>query len=175
MKCFLNRFCPSLIVIFFLSMTNCTNKPSYETCGDKSICSISPAAENAPESVKKLRTEVAGKWKLADLQTENTALKTKQSFNNLRFSMCISYNGGIQFFRNGQDYVCDYCYELKSTNDTLTINIDEANLSAFCKQQFQTSAITIRNDSMILFRRDSTVEKRIVYRRTDDNWNYKIN
>ena len=118
-------------------------------------------------------TEVAGKWKLADLQTENTALKTKQSFNNLRFSMCVSYNGGIQFFRNGQDYVCDYCYELKSTNDTLTINIDEANLSAFCKQQLQTSAITIRNDSMILFRRDSFIVKNVIYKRMNEDGSFK--
>lgn len=167
----LKTLLPSVCAII-LMLSACSETPKYETCGGQPTCPP-PADDKAPESIKKLRQDIAGKWKLASLATRDTIHKTEQNYNNLRASMCISYDGGIQFLRDYTELVCTYCYELQNTNDTLNIKLDESGLSKFCKEQFQSGAITIRNDSLIVARRDSFIVKKIIYKRMNDDGTFK--
>jgi hypothetical protein len=163
-----------LMTLLVLSIAACNNA-QFENCGEQATCAMPPVADKASEAVKKLRDDVAGKWKLYSMDIENTILKTKSSGSNLRFSMCISHNGGIVFYRNLQEPVCQFCYEVKNAGDTLKLSIDDSGLSPFCVQQLQTSQITITGNEMSLFRQDSFITKKIVYKRADDNWNFKTN
>jgi hypothetical protein len=172
----LNRIIiPSILMtLLVLSIAACGGS-KFENCNEQASCALPPIADNASDAVKKLRDNVAGKWKLYSMDIENTFHKTKSSPTNLRFSMCVSHTGGIVFYRNNQEPVCQFCYEVKNAGDTLKLSIDNSGLSEFCLQQLQTSQITITGNEMSLFRQDSFITKKIVYKRTDDNWNYKTN
>lgn len=161
-----------LIIILFTGLIACDEASKYESCGGQPVCPP-PIDDKAPESVKKLRADFAGKWKFVSMDTRDTFHKTEQKYNTQKSSMCISYDGGIQYLRNYTDLVCVYCYELQNSGDTLKLKLDEAGLSKYCLEQFQSSDIIIRNDSMILFRRDSFIVKNIVYKRTNDDGTFK--
>lgn len=158
--------------IVAVAFAACTETPTYETCGGQPSCPP-PTDEKSSESLKKLRQEIAGKWKFASLDTRDTIHKTSRIYNTEKASLCISYDGGIQFFRNYTDLLCTYCYELTSSGDTLKVKIDESGLSKYCKEQLQSSTITIRNDSMILFRRDSFIVKNVIYKRMNEDGSFK--
>jgi hypothetical protein len=164
----------TLIAFAALSMTACGG-PSFDNCAGQASCALPPIADNASAAVKKTRDDVAGKWKLYSMDIENTFHKTKSSPTNLRFSMCVSHEGGIIFYRNNQEPVCQFCYEVKNAGDTLKLSIDNSGLSEFCLQQLQTSQITINGNELSFFRQDSFITKKIVYKRTDENWAYKTN
>ncbi|NJN35191.1 MAG: hypothetical protein HC817_14010 [Saprospiraceae bacterium] len=163
-----------LCVTTFLFMA-CESKTTYETCVAQSTCGVPPLPENANEALKKLNAAVAGKWKLASYEAENTFLKTSNKPLNVRQSMCVSFNGDVLFYRNNQELVCQYCYQLESAGDSTVIKVDETGLSAYCKEMLQTSSIVVRNDSMLLFRRDSIIDKKLTYKRTNNDWTYKAN
>jgi hypothetical protein len=163
-----------LMTLVALTMVACGG-PSFDNCAGQASCALPPVADNASAAVKKLRDDAAGKWKLYSMDIENTFHKTKSSPTNLRFSMCVSHEGGIIFYRNNQEPVCQFCYEVKNAGDTLKLSIDNSGLSEFCLQQLQTSQITINGNEMSLFRQDSFITKKIVYKRTDENWAYKTN
>jgi hypothetical protein len=164
----------TLIAFAAFSMTACGG-PSFDNCAGQASCALPPIADNASAAVKKTRDDVAGKWKLFSMDIENTFHKTKSSPTNLRFSMCVSHEGGIIFYRNNQEPVCQFCYEVKNAGDTLKLSIDNSGLSEFCLQQLQTSQITINGNELSFFRQDSFITKKIVYKRTDENWAYKTN
>jgi hypothetical protein len=164
-----------LMTLLVISIAACGGGSKFETCNEQASCALPPIADNASESVKKMRDDVAGKWKLYSMDIENTALKTKSNGTNLRFSMCVSHTGGIIFYRNSQEPVCQFCYEVQNAGDTLKLNIDNSGLSEFCLQQLQSSQIAINGNEMTLLRQDSIITKKIIYRRTDDNWNFKAN
>jgi hypothetical protein len=163
-----------LMTLVALTMVACGG-PSFDNCAGQASCALPPIADNASAAVKKTRDDAAGKWKLYSMDIDNTILKTKSNPTNLRFSMCVSHEGGIIFYRNNQEPVCQFCYEVKNAGDTLKLSIDNSGLSEFCLQQLQTSQITIVGNEMSLFRQDSFITKKIVYKRTDENWAYKTN
>jgi hypothetical protein len=172
----LNRILtPSVLMcIFALSITSCGGS-KFEDCAGQASCALPPVADNASAAVKKMRDDVAGKWKLYSMDIENTFHKTKSNPTNLRFSMCVSHNGGIIFYRNNQEPVCQFCYEVQNAGDTLKLSIDNSGLSEFCLQQLQSSQIAINGNELTLMRQDSFITKKIVYKRTDDNWAFKTN
>ena len=167
-----NHIYCSIIAIIF-AFISCTETPKFETCGGQPTCPP-PTDEKASDNIKKMRQDIAGKWKFASLTSRDTAHKTEQNYNALRASMCVSYDGGIQFLRDYTELVCVYCYELQSANDTINIKLDETGLSKYCKEQFQSGAIVIRNDSMIVARRDSFIVKSIIYKRMNDDGTFKV-
>ncbi len=169
-KLFFGIFCA--FTSFFMA---CESKPKYETCVAQSTCGVPPLPDNASETLKKLNADVAGKWKLASYEAENTFLKTANKPLNVRQSMCVGYNGDVLFYRNNQELVCQYCYQLESAGDSSVIKVDETGLSPYCKEMLQTSRIVVRNDSMVLFRRDSIIDKKLTYKRTNDDWTNKAN
>ena len=166
---------PSVLMTLLVLTIAACNEQKFEKCAEQASCALPPIADNAPEPVKKLRDNAAGKWKLYSMDIDNTFHKTKSNPTNLRFSMCVAHQGGIIFYRNSQEPVCQYCYEIKNAGDTLNLSIDEAGLSEFCKQQLQTSTITITGNEMNLIRQDSFIVKKIIYKKTDDNWNFIVN
>jgi hypothetical protein len=159
-----------LSVILFL--TSCDNK-NYETCGGQPTCP--PFEEKAGPDIQKLRADAAGKWKIAAVETRDTIHKTEKTYNTLRYGLCVSYNGGILLYKDYKDVVCTYCFDLKKEGDTHRLALDEGVANTFCVEALQSSDIIVRNDSMILFRRDSFVTKRIIYRRANDDWSFKLN
>lgn len=162
---------PSVVAVV-LMLSACSETPKYETCGGQPVCPP-PSDDKASDNVKKLRQDLAGKWKFASLATRDTIHKTEQNYTNLRTAMCISYEGGIQFLRDYKELVCTYCYELNSNKDTLNIKVEASPASKFCQEQFQSGAIIVRNDSLILSRRDSFIVKEIIYKRTNDDGTFK--
>ena len=158
-----------LMVLFFAA---CENSVAHETCGGQPVCPP-PADDKSPENIKKLRTDIAGKWKFVSLFSRDTFHKTEQKYTTQKSSLCVSYDGGIQFFRDYTDFVCAFCYELQSSGDTLRLKIDETGLSKYCTEQLQTGDVTVRNDSLIIIRRDSFILKNIVYKRMNDDGSFK--
>lgn len=160
------------VLAVIVALAACTETANYETCGGQPSCPP-PTEDNASESLKKMRQEIAGKWKFASLDTRDTIHNTSQIYNLEKASMCISYNGGIQFLRNYTDLVCTFCYELTGSDGAIQIKLDESGLSKYCKEQLQTSNIVIRNDSMILNRVDSFIVKKVIYKRTNEDGSFK--
>ncbi len=161
-----------LCLLFVLFLSACESSTSHETCGGQPICPP-PIDGKASEALKKLRTDIAGKWKFVSLFTRDTFHKTEQKYTTQKSSLCVSYDGGIQFFRDYTDLVCVFCFELHNSGDTLRIKIDDSGLSKYCSEQLQTGDITIRNDSLILLRRDSFITKNIVYKRMNEDGSFK--
>jgi RNase P subunit RPR2 len=118
---------------------------------------------------------MAGKWKLAAVDTRDTFHKTGQTWTNQRYAICLSYDGGIQLLQNYKEPVCKYCYELKNTGDTLELRLDESGLSPFCLEALQSSVVTVSKDSLVLVRQDSFVIKKSIYRRMNDDGTFKTN
>jgi hypothetical protein len=170
---FAKHFAITTICAFFF-LTAC-NDTQYETCSDQLKCTAPPLDDKASESLKKLRADISGKWKLASIKMVNEILKTDSTYKNIRNSMCISYNGGIAFFKNNQDFVCEYCYALDGGDGAQNLKIDAKTMSPYCEQQLQNSKIVLRNDSLMIERRDSFIVKNIIYKRADDSYNFKAN
>jgi hypothetical protein len=157
-----------------LLLNACSNGVAHETCGGQPTCPP-PLEANASPELTKLRADLSGKWKVSGITTRDTFHKTEQRYPKLRFNMCISYDGGILFFQNGKELVCQYCYTLKNGEDNAQeIVLDETGLSPFCLQQLQSSKVKIAGDSMVLVRRDSFVYKTAVYRRMNDDGTFKV-
>lgn len=162
----------SLILMFFIIA--CESKPAYETCGGQLTC-IPPIEDKASEAQKKLRADLAGKWKLAAVDTRDTFHKTGQTWTNQRYGLCISYDGGILLLQNYKEPICKYCYELKGESENVEMRVEETGLSAFCLESLKSSGVTFSGDSLILLRQDSFVVKKSIYRRMNDDGTFKVN
>jgi hypothetical protein len=164
---------PSLFLCLFIVFLSSCDSKNYETCGGQPACP--PFDEKAAPDIQKLRADIAGKWKLMTIAARDTFHKTEKTYNTQRFGLCISYNGGILLHKDYKDVVCTYCFEFKKEGDKYQLALDESAANTFCAEALQTSEVNIQGDSMILFRRDSFITKRIVYRRTNDDWSLKVN
>ena len=166
-------FCSSvLLFVFIVFISSCNNK-NFETCSGQPTCP--PFAANLTPDIQKLREDIAGKWKFVKVETRDTIHKTGTTYNTQRYGLCISYEGGILYHQNYKEVACTYCYELKTNNDTMRLSLDGGATNTYCSQALQSSDVTIKGDSMVLFRRDSFVTKRTVFKRANDDWSFKAN
>jgi hypothetical protein len=154
--------------LFFVA---CESSPKFETCGGQPVCP-SPTDANAPEDLKKLRENVAGKWKLVSINTIDTVRKTTAAYTSLDRGVCLSYDGGVQYFREDRVLSCQLCYELSKGADKFEIKANHSNQNKFCLESFQSGEIQYAGDSLVMINRDSFVIKRAVYRRMDDNGHF---
>lgn len=161
----------AIAALFFVA---CQSSPKFETCGNQPVCAP-PIDANAPEDLKKLRESVSGKWKLVRIATLDTVRKTTANYTSLDRSLCIGYEGNVQYFREKQTLSCALCYELSKGADKFEIKADHATDNKFCKESFQSGEIQCVGDSLVMINRDSFVVKRAVYRRMDDKGNFKAN
>ena len=161
----------ALAVLFFVA---CKSGPTFETCGNQPVC-VPPTAANAPADLKKLRESVAGKWKLVKITTVDTVRKTTADYTSLDRSVCIGYEGSVQYFREDRKLSCALCYELSKGTDKFEIKADHTTDNKFCKESFQSGEIQCVGDSLVMVNRDSFVIKRALYRRMDENGNFKAN
>lgn len=161
----------AVAALFFVA---CTSGPTFENCGNQPVCAP-PTDANAPEDLKKLRESVAGKWKLVRINTLDTVRKTTAAYTSLDRSLCIGYEGNVQYFREARTLSCALCYELSKGVDKFEIKADHATDNKFCKESFQSGEIQCVGDSLVMINRDSFVVKRAVYRRMDDKGNFKAN
>lgn len=161
----------ALAVLFFVA---CKSGPTFETCGNQPVCAP-PTAANAPADLKKLRESVAGKWKLVKITTVDTVRKTTADYTSLDRSVCIGYEGSVQYFREDRKLSCALCYELSKGTDKFEIKADHTTDNKFCKESFQSGEIQCVGDSLVMVNRDSFVIKRALYRRMDENGNFKAN
>jgi hypothetical protein len=166
------RVAPSVILLLLFVAMACQSKPNFETCGGQPTC-IPPNDENAPAEVKKLREDLAGRWKLIRTFTRDTFHKTEREYRNLDRQLCISYDGGVQYFIENKVAACLLCYELKKGDKGLRIEVDHASSNAFCKQSFQSGDIAVAGDSLAVNTLDSFVVKRLVYRRLNPDGTIK--
>jgi hypothetical protein len=165
--------CPSVfLVLFMVFMAACNNK-NFETCGGQPTCP--PFAANLTPEVQKLQEEIAGKWKFVSVETHDTIHKTGTTYNTQRYGLCISYEGGILYHQNYKDVNCTYCYDLKNENGTMRLALDGGATNTYCSQALQSSDVIVGGDSMVLFRRDSFVTKRTVFKKANDDWSFKVN
>ena len=162
----------TFLFIFIISLSSCDSK-NFETCSGQPTCP--PFEKNLTLEIQKFREDIAGKWKFVRLETRDTFHKTGTTYNTMRYGLCISYNGGILFHQNYKEVACTYCYELKKSNDTLRLALDEGVANTYCIQALQSSDVTLQGDSMVLFRRDSFITKRTVFKRANDDWTFKAN
>jgi hypothetical protein len=161
----------AIAVLFFVA---CESSPKFENCGGQPACPP-PTDANAPADLKKLRESVAGKWKLARINTIDTVRKTTAAYTNLDRSLCLGYEGSVQYFREDRTLSCALCYELSKGVDKFEIKADHVTDNRFCKESFQSGEIQCAGDSLVMINRDSFVIKRAVYRRMDDKGNFKAN
>jgi hypothetical protein len=174
MRKILSSVTPSVILLFLTVLIACESKPKFETCGGQPTCPP-PAEANAPTEVQQVREGVAGRWKLIRTQTRDTFHKTAGEYRNLDRSMCISYDGGVQYFIENKQVACLLCYELKKADTGVRIEVDHSGGNAFCKQSFQSGGITVAGDSLVMTAVDSFVHKRLVYRRANADGSLKVN
>ena len=151
-------------VLFFVA---CQSSPKFETCGGQPVCPA-PTDANAPEDLKKLRENIAGKWKLFRVNVLDTVRKTTSVFTDRDRGVCLSYEGGVQYFREDRALSCQLCYELAKNADKFEIKANHSNQNKFCLESFQSGEIQYAGDSLIVINRDSFIVKRAVYRRMDD-------
>jgi hypothetical protein len=149
----------------------CESSPKFETCGGQPVCPA-PTDANAPEDLKKLRENVAGKWKLVRINTIDTVRKTTAAYTSLDRGVCLSYDGGVQYFREDRVLSCTLCYELAKGADKFEIKANHSNQNKFCLESFQSGEIQCNGDSLVMVNRDSFVVKRAVYRRMDDKGHF---
>jgi hypothetical protein len=159
-------------LLFTLCITSCENK-TFETCSGQPTCP--PFDAKLTPDIQKLREEIAGKWKFLRVDTRDTFHKTGTSYNTQRYGLCISYNGGILYHENYKEVACTYCFELKNSNNIAQLVLDGGATNTYCAQALQSSDVTIAGDSMVLFRRDSFITKRTVFKRANDDWTFKAN
>lgn len=164
----------TLAVLAALFFVACESGPTFENCGNQPVCAP-PTDANAPEDLKKLRENVAGKWKLVKITTLDTVRKTTAAYTSLDRSLCIGYEGSVQYFRESRTLSCALCYELAKGADKFEIKADHATDNKFCKESFQSGEIICAADSLVMINRDSFVVKRALYRRMDDKGNFKAN
>jgi hypothetical protein len=160
------------LFVFTVFMDSCENK-NFETCSGQPVCP--PFEKNLSPEIQKLREEIAGKWKFVRVETRDTFHKTGTTYNTQRYGLCISYEGGILYHQNYKEVNCTYCYDLKKDNGTMRLALDEGATNTYCAQALQSSDVIIGGDSMVLFRRDSFVTKRTVFKRANDDWTFKTN
>jgi hypothetical protein len=134
-----------------------------------------PTEANAPEDLKKLRENIAGKWKLARIVTVDTVRKTTAAYTDLDRGMCLGYEGNIQYFREDHTLSCALCYELAKGVDKFEFKANHSKKNKFCMESVQSGEIQYAGDSLVVINRDSFVIKRAVYRRMDDKGNFKAN
>ena len=161
----------AITALFFVA---CQSSPKFETCGNQPVCAP-PLDANAPADLQKLRESVSGKWKLVRIATLDTVRKTTASYTSLDRSLCIGYEGSVQYFREARALSCALCYQLKKGVDKFEIQADHASQNKFCLESFQSGEIQCVGDSLVMINRDSFVVKRAVYRRMDDKGNFKAN
>jgi hypothetical protein len=157
---------------FSVFIVSCNNK-NFETCGGQPACP--PFEKNLTPEIQKLREDIAGKWKFVNVATRDTFHKTGTTYNTQRYGLCISYEGGILYHQNYKTVDCTYCYDLKNVNGTTQLVLDGGATNTYCSQALQSSDVTIAGDSMVLFRRDSFVTKRTLFKRANDDWTFKTN
>jgi hypothetical protein len=150
--------------LFFVA---CQSSPKFETCGGQPVCPP-PTDANAPEDLKKLRENIAGKWKLLRINTLDTVRKTTSEFKTLDRGVCLSYEGGVQYFREDRVLTCQLCYELVKAADKMEIKANHSSNNKFCLESFQSGEVQYAGDSLVITSRDSFLVKRIIYRRMDD-------
>jgi hypothetical protein len=161
----------AFVALFFIA---CQSSPKFETCGGQPVCPA-PTDANAPEDLKKLRENIAGKWKLVRINTIDTVRKTTAAYTSLDRGICLSYEGGVQYFREDHELTCQLCYELAKNVDKFEIKANHSNMNKFCIESFQSGEIQYAGDSLVLINRDSFVVKRAIYRRMDDKGHFKPN
>ena len=161
----------AIAALFFVA---CQSSPNFETCDNQPVCAP-PTDANAPADLQKLRESVAGKWKLVRINTIDTIHKTAAPYTNLDRSLCIGYEGSVQYFRENRTLSCALCYELKKGADKFEIKANHPNQNKFCLESFQSGEIQCVGDSLVMINRDSFVIKRAVYRRMDEKGNFKAN
>ncbi len=154
--------------LFFIA---CESSPKFETCGGQPVCPP-PTEANAPEDLKKLREGIAGKWKLLRINTLDTVRKTTSVFKDLDRSLCLSYEGGVQYFRQDRTLTCQLCYELAKGADKFELKANHSNANKFCLESFQSGEIQYAGDSLVVISQDSFILKRVIYRRMDDNGHF---
>lgn len=159
------------IVVLFVA---CQGSPKFPNCTDTTTC-LPAVEDNAPEAVKKMHETLSGKWKFISVTTEDTFHKTGAKFINKRASACIGYNGGVQYFIDNQQLVCQMCYELKQGTEGVDIVVERANQSAFCLESFQSGKLLCAGDSLVVTSQDSFVIKKTLYRRMNDDGTLKVN
>jgi hypothetical protein len=157
--------------LFFVA---CQSSPKFETCGGQPVCPA-PTDANAPEDLKKFRENIAGKWKLARINSVDTVRKTTQDYTRLDRGMCLSYEGGVQYFREDHVLSCQLCYEVSKVADKFELKANHPNTNKFCVESFQSGEIQYAGDSLVIVNRDSFIVKRAIYRRMDDKGNFKAN
>jgi hypothetical protein len=151
----------------------CKNEPKVFNCVEKTTC-LPSIADNAPESLKQMHTELSGKWKFVNVTTRDTFHKTGAIFMNKRANACISFNGAVQYFIDNQQLVCQMCYEIKQGKERVEIAVDKDNQNKFCLESFQSGDIQCAGDSLVVTSRDSFVVKRTLYRRMNDDGTFKL-
>ncbi len=161
----------AMVALFFIA---CQSSPNFETCGGQPVCTP-PTDANAPEDLKKLRENIAGKWKLVRINTIDTVRKTTAAYTSLDRGLCLSYEGGVQYFREDHVLSCALCYELAKGADKFEITANHVSNNKFCRESFQSGEIQYAGDSLVMINRDSFVIKRALYRRMDDNGHFKGN
>lgn len=162
------------VFALLLCLVACKNEPKFENCTDKTTC-LPAVADNAPDAVKKMHETLSGKWKFVSVTTRDTFHKTGATFINKRASACIGYNGGVQYFIDAHQLVCQMCYELKQGKESVEIVVDKENQNAFCKESFQSGELLCAGDSLVVTSRDSFVIKKTLYRRMNDDGTFKVN
>ena len=164
---------PSVIAAIFMFFA-CQSSPNFPNCTEKTTC-LPSVEDNAPAAVKTMHETLSGKWKFISVTTEDTFHKTGAKFINKRASACIGYNGGIQYFIDNQQLVCQMCYELKQGTEGVEIKVEKENQSPFCQESFQSGDLLCAGDSLVVTSRDSFVIKRTLYRRMNDDGTLKVN
>ena len=160
----------TVLVLFFA----CQSSPKFPNCTDTTTC-LPAVEDNAPEAVKAMHETLSGKWKFVSVTTEDTFHKTGATFINKRASACIGYNGGVQYFIDNKQLVCQMCYELKQGTEGVEINVDKDNQNAFCLESFQSGKLLCAGDSLVVTSQDSFVIKKTLYRRMNDDGTFKVN
>ncbi|MDZ7876497.1 MAG: hypothetical protein U5L45_02455 [Saprospiraceae bacterium] len=158
-------------VVLFMA---CQGSPKFENCGGQPTCPP-PTDANAPEDLKKLRENIAGKWKLVRINTIDTFHKTAGAYTDLDRSICLGYAGSVQYFREDRKLSCGLCYELSKKEDKYEFTANHSNMNKFCLESVQSGEIKYAGDSLVIINLDSFVIKRAVYRRMDDNGHFKGN
>jgi hypothetical protein len=163
---------PSVLLVLLLTV-GCKDEPKFPNCTEKTAC-LPAVADNAPDAVKKMHETLAGKWKFVSVTTRDTFHKTGATFMNKRANACIGYNGGVQYFIDNQQLVCQMCYEIKQGKEQIEMSVDKDNQNKFCLESFQSGELLCQGDSLVVTSRDSFVVKKTLYRRMNDDGSLKV-
>lgn len=176
MRFFSKKMTPSVLAAFSAAILlfACNNEPKREMCGTKSDCGSPVSVNNTDPDIKAAHEAIADRWKLYEVRTIDTFRKKPGRYgdSNMRRSMCISYDGAIQYFLNYKELTCKLCYKISKKDGKLQFDVSETD-NKFCAESIPSSQLTVAGDSLVLFRRDSFIEKTFVFKRMNEDGTFR--